>query len=525
MLSIYEQLNEVYAYLHGLWRYRWSALLIAWLVAIAGWLVVYSLPDQYKAKAAVHMDTSSIMRPLLQGLSVNTNPEEDLTLMTKVLLSRENLLSVMRETDMDLETDSDAAKERLVAGLAKSIKLEYAAPTAKAPVTIFTISYESETAQQAYKVVSTLLNTLIENTLGSGRTDTIQAQEFLEEQIAEYEQRLAEDEARMAEFKKKNVGFMPDEKGDYFNRVRAAQGDIDATKSALRLEQQRYTELRKQLSGESQLLDSSSYARSSAAKLRTYNEQLADLLSQFTEEHPDVQALRSKIADLQAGGLGGPDPAGLQEGSESMEYNPVYQELKVQESMARLEVSRLQILLAEKQKKLEELHESIDIIPQVEADLAKLNRDYEVTKQRYRSLVERRESARMAQKVEQNSSEIVFRVVEAPVVPVLPSGPNRPLYLVVVMIMALGAAMGWAILRFMLYPTFVDFKQLQKLMDYPVLGAISLQIGAAQKRSRRLHLTSFLLALTTMFAVFGTVVFYQQQWSGQVRTLMSGLGL
>ena len=84
MASINEQINEAFAYLHGLWRYRWSAMLVAGLVAVLGWFVVYALPNQYKVNAAVHMDTTSIMRPLLQGLSVETNPEEELGLMSRL---------------------------------------------------------------------------------------------------------------------------------------------------------------------------------------------------------------------------------------------------------------------------------------------------------------------------------------------------------------------------------------------------------------------------------------------------------
>lgn len=131
----------------------------------------------------------------------------------------------------------------------------------------------------------------------------------------------------------------------------------------------------------------------------------------------------------------------------------------------------------------------------------------------------------MAQKVEQSNNDVVFRVVDAPVVPLLPSGPNRPLLLAGVLVVALGAGVGWTILMFLLYPTFVDYKQLKKMIDLPVLGAISLQVGPEQTRNRRLHLTSFLVVVLLMFSAFGAVVFYQQQGSDEVRMLLSGFGL
>jgi len=514
MASINEQINEAFAYLHGLWRYRWSAMLVAGLVAVIGWFVVYALPNQYKVNAAVHMDTTSIMRPLLQGLSVETNPEEELGFMSRLLLNRENLLSVLRETDMDLKANTDEEKEALVRELASSVSIKEAGSKRGGSSGIYDISYTSTSAEQAYKVVSTMLNMLIENTLNSGRVDTNMAEEFLDKQIKEYEKRLAQDEARMADFKKKNVGFMPDEKGDYFARIRSAQQEISETKSALTKAKQRYSELNKQLSGETPMLAGSN------DKLRSYREQLVDLQAKFTASHPDVQALKAKIADLEAGGTGG----AVGRRDDKPNYNPVYQELKVQESQARIEVGSLQIELAEKQKKLEQLQQSVDIIPQVEADLAKLNRDYDITRERYSSLVERRESARLAQSVDRNSSAITFKVIDAPIVPFLPSGPNRPLLLAGVMLLALGVGFGWCVLRFILYPTFVDYKQLKKMVDFPVLGAIGLQIGPELRRSRRLHLATFLMALLLMFGAFGGVLFYQQQGSAQVRTLLAEMG-
>ncbi len=223
---MHEQINELFGYLHGLWRYRWSGLLIAWLVAIAGWIYVYALPNQYNARAVVNIDTSSIMKPLLKGLAVETDQTEELAIMTRVLLSRDNLLKVIRETDMDLDADTPEEKERLVMNLAKSIYLT--APGkgrfGSTASQIFEIGYESTSPELAYKVVSTLLNQLIENTLNTDRTGTVMAQDFLDKEIKEYEQRLNASESRLADFKTKNAGFMPDEKGGYYTRYTQGRG-------------------------------------------------------------------------------------------------------------------------------------------------------------------------------------------------------------------------------------------------------------------------------------------------------------
>lgn len=521
MISIHEQINVVYGYMHGLWRYRWSALFISWLVAIAGWIYVYTLPDQYQAKAAVHIDTTTVMKPLLEGLVVESNPEEELNVMSRILLSRENLQTVMSETGMDVDVRTPVEREAMVQMLSRTIQINSLGSSRRRPSSIYEISFESAAAEMSFKVVFNLLNTLIENTLNSGRMDTKMAEEFLDEQIRDYEERLRMGEERLAEFKKKNIGFMPDEKGGYYAQLRASQNNIDETTSDLRQAKQRYRELSQQLSGEKPVLTTSQYSSAAAAKMRSFQQQLDDLLVQFTEEHPDVKSMRARIADLQKNSLGGGDQAILGDGGE---LNPVYQGLKVEESAARIEVGTLQVKLAEQRKKLADLKDSIDIIPQVEADLARLNRDYDITKGRYLALVERRESARMAQKVEKNNSGLIFRVVDAPIVPLTPSGPNRPLLLATVFLAALVVGFCWTVFRFLLYPTFVDFKQMQKMIDLPILGTISLQVTPEKRRQRRVELTTFLFGICLMIGSFAAAILYQQQASVQIRMLISALG-
>ena len=119
-----EQLIQIYGYLHGMWRYRWSALLVTWLLALGAWIYVFMLPNQYSAKAVVYIDTTSVITPLLKGLAPETDTQNELAVMSRVLLSRANLLTVIRETDMDLEINSPEERELLVEELARTIKLK-----------------------------------------------------------------------------------------------------------------------------------------------------------------------------------------------------------------------------------------------------------------------------------------------------------------------------------------------------------------------------------------------------------------
>ncbi len=499
-----EQIIQIYGYLHGMWRYRWSALIITWLVAVVGWLIVFAIPDKYESRAEVYIDSSSVIKPFLRGLAPETDTDDELQVMSRVLLSRENLLGLIRETDMDLNIETPMQREALLQTLVNSIEVTGGGQRRSHANDVYEISYQATSPTLAYQVVSYLLDSMINGTIKSTRTDTKLAQKFLDAQIAEYEKRLSEAEQKLAAFKKANVGFMPDEKGGYYSRLQRAQEDVEQTRSALRLAERRYAELQKQLKGENPVLSSSGYTSNRERKIQQYQATLDSLLDQYTEQHPDVRATRAIIADLKAGRDAG--ETSDTDGVESVEFNPVYQEMKVEMSRASVEIGTLKTQLAEKEAYVKRLQDSIDVIPEVEAKLAKLNRGYEVTRERYLELVERRESAQLAQNADLSTGEVSFRIIEAPIVAEKPSAPNRPLLLAVVLVLALGAGLGWSFLRYMLAPTFIDIKQLTKATGRPVIGTVSLYLSPEHKSRRRAQLASFVSAAFLLLVAFFLVM-------------------
>ncbi|WP_304300481.1 Wzz/FepE/Etk N-terminal domain-containing protein [Chromatium okenii] len=78
---MHEILAQILGYARGMWRHRWLAIIAAWLIAIGGWIVVAKIPDQFSASARVFVDTNSVLRPLLQGLTVQPDLVQRVSLM------------------------------------------------------------------------------------------------------------------------------------------------------------------------------------------------------------------------------------------------------------------------------------------------------------------------------------------------------------------------------------------------------------------------------------------------------------
>jgi uncharacterized protein involved in exopolysaccharide biosynthesis len=100
-------------YLWGIWRHKWLALAIAWVVALAGWAYVWKMPESYVASAKIYVDTNTVLRPLLQGLAITPDINQRVRMMSSTLFSRPNLEKLARMTDLDLRATTEAEQEAL----------------------------------------------------------------------------------------------------------------------------------------------------------------------------------------------------------------------------------------------------------------------------------------------------------------------------------------------------------------------------------------------------------------------------
>ena len=107
-----EFLGQITTTVRGMWSYRRLAMLITWLVAAVGVGVVLMMPDHYQASARVFVDTQSILRPLMTGIAVQPNIEQQVAMLSRTLLSRPTVERLVRTVDLDLGAHSRLQKMR-----------------------------------------------------------------------------------------------------------------------------------------------------------------------------------------------------------------------------------------------------------------------------------------------------------------------------------------------------------------------------------------------------------------------------
>lgn len=519
---MHELYLQIISQVRGAWRFRWYALLIAWLVAIAGWLLVYSLPNQYEASAQVYADTDSLLTPLLKGLAIQPDVHTRVRLMAQTLLSRPNLEQVARDTGLNLRASDPKDMDELIMDLGGDIKL-----SGGGRHNLYTLSYTDSDPQMAQKVVQSLLNVLMTNTLGSDLQNSTVAQNFLHRQIKDYRNRLNTAERRLAEFKKDNIGLIPGQGGrDYFNRLQAAKRRLldlnDQLKVAVAQEGSIHDQMHAMETGTATAsIDPRIQAISK--QINGYNTQLNQLLLRYTEDYPDVIALKQMIArlddkreTLKKGGGGG---VALDS------TNPVYQNLQTQLYDAQVKVKSLQTQIARQQDRLDHLKGQADKVTDVEARLAALTRDYSVTQHQYHDLLARLDTAEMSQDASHSGNRLKFRIIDPPVVPLIPVAPKRALFLSVVLLFSLAVGGVFAVFLHQIRPVFMDRASLKEALGRPVLGVVSIAWSNAERRLLRADIMSFGAGLLLLTLMFGGALLFTNQITHAVQSMLPGAWL
>jgi len=210
-------------------------------------------------------------------------------------------------------------------------------------------------------------------------------------------------------------------------------------------------------------------------RIEAQRKQLDELLRRYTDEHPDVISARRTIAQLEAQRRQEAEANRRAAGPRgAAPTSPVFQKLRISLAEAEANVASLRAQLSSQQGRLEDIRAQAGKMPQAEAELAQLNRDYDVIRKNYEQLVGRREAASLGVKIDQSSSMADFRIIEPPRVLPQPVFPSKRQLALLVMVLAIVIGVAAAYVQTMVNPTFATERELREFTKRPVLGSLTL---------------------------------------------------
>jgi polysaccharide chain length determinant protein (PEP-CTERM system associated) len=518
------ELIHLFDEVRGAWRFRWIALAVAFGVAVVGWAVVFALPDRYEADARVFVDTRTALKPALQGLTTDQNVDAQINFVRESLLAGPQLEKIARETGVLPPSITDErARDKLLDSFSNRISLTVLSAGNQGDErstagTIYGFHYMDLTRASALRVVDTLLNTFVEQTLGGKREGSENAQKFLETQIKDYEQRLSAAEDKLAAFKKKNVGLMPSEQGGYFAQLQKETDDAKKADIALSIALSRREELAKQLHSDEAISAAGSSGPMAGgrgaggdtlSRIQETQAQLDELLLKYTDQHPDVIATRATLEELKKRRI--TELESLRRGdatavaASGAGNNPVYQSMQLELNKVDVEIAALRRELAQHQSTVADLRQRLNSAPQVEAEFQQLNRDYDVNKTQYTALLESYQKARLGERADVAGS-VRFEVVLPPTAPVVPVWPKRTKLLAGIWLAALavGAAIAYGL--HVLKPIVISVRAMNEVTSFPVLGVVSAAFPTRQRAQFRRHLWRISMAAACWVVALAAVL-------------------
>lgn len=480
MPSLYDELLIA---LHGVWNRRWLALSVAWGVCVAGWLAVSLIPNAYESKARVYVATQSIIQDKV-GISA-LEQQKNLDAIRQTLSSSVNLEKVVRGTDLAGTVANDADIMARAGSLKDKIAIVSTEDNLFEITTTMSDRGNSDraNARLATQITQKLLDIFQEENISGNRDETKQGLAFLDQQISQTGKALAEADKKRVEFNQQFAGILPGA-GSITDRMAAAQTELNQIESQLMGAQSALAAMNGQLAGTPATIAGGGGGGTPTALTQAMNDLASAKARGWTDNHPDVIAMKRQIAAIRAaggsattGGGSAPNPAYLSIRSMQAERAAAVQALTARKSQIEGDLAAIAA------------RQIAD--PGLASEGERLDRDYDVLKAQYDKLLSDRGEVRLRGDVQSGTKGAAFRIIDPPSVPTAPASPNRPLLLIGVLIAGIGAGVGAAFIFGQVQPTFPTAARLAKAAGLPVLGTVTETLSELQLEERKHKLKLF----------------------------------
>jgi polysaccharide chain length determinant protein (PEP-CTERM system associated) len=500
-----EQLSEVIFYLKGTLKYKWVAIIVAWLVCAGGWVFISSMPNKYMSEAKVHVETRTMLAPLLRGITVQSDVRGLLSVMQKLMFTTGNLEQIVKLSDLDKSVKSDSQRQELIARLKKDIHI------AGGSDDIFNISYEDNNPEIAKNVVQAVLTVFSEQTKMNQMSGADVAQRFIDEQIKDYEVRLKNAEKAREEFMRLNLnrGLLGGE-GGASSDVQGVNKQLEEAKLQLNEAISRKKVLEEQLNeikdtGEDWgVTPDPQDLPEEDERIQTLNAKKKELLVRFTPKHPEIVSINKTIDAIKKSKkkevkVVSSDDMFTKPG---VLANPYIQTIKVALNEADTQLAAAKARANELTQRKERIGKELNERLSMETARENLTRDYEQIKANYTELIKSRESAKMSKDVDDQAEALKFKIADAPNMPLQPSSPKRKILFSAVLAVGVIFGFGIAFLLYFVRPTIMSTLQLRQLTGLPVLGSVSMKLTPGRLEKNRKEFFSY------GFAALGLVLVY-----------------
>ena len=422
-------------YLAILKRRGWIILVPAILLTLLGLGLTYVVAPQYVSQTLVLVEQQKVPEDYVKPIL-----EEDLTgrlaSMKEQILSRSRLQPIIERFNlygtqkMSMDDRIDQARKDI------AIKPIHSEMARTGGLPGFFISFKASDARTAQLVCGEITSLFVSQNLSARAQSAEGTTDFLKGQLAEAKRALDDQDAKLASFQQKYMGRLPGEEAPNMNMLTSLNTQLDAaTQQLARMQQDRsYIEamlaqqsINTQSSGGSV---STSSVSTQQAELQTLLTEESDLTKRYTDDYPDVVAVKRKIKELRAQIAASPAPAaaGSTTSAPNRNDSPAVQQLRAQLKAIEQGVLQKQHDQSNIEGQIRMYQGRISSSPLVQEEYKNVTRDYQTAQGFYDDLLKKMNSSKMATDLERRQQGENFKVMDEPNLPDGPTFPKRGVF-------------------------------------------------------------------------------------------------
>jgi polysaccharide chain length determinant protein (PEP-CTERM system associated) len=477
------------------------------VIAIAALVIGVSLPRKYESSTTILVQESNIVTGLMEGRAVATGVADRASIAREVIFSRKVMNEILGAGGWLDKQPSAIEQDRMIEAITDRTKITSPRDN------LIQITYADNVPERSFHVTQRLAEMFIQESLAAKARESRNAFEFINGQVESYHKKLTDAEDKLKAYREANVDARPGGEADSNSRIAQLRSQIEQARLELMEQRSRESSLVSQVSGESEITAVQTRASTYRVPLAELQNQLDRLLLTYTDDYPDVVRIRHQIQDIQDSlkrdeqqrALAPKPSKGLSQVDDSIQYNPLYHELRSKLNEERRNGSATASRLSVTEGMLNAELERSKRIANSENALSELTRDYEVNRDIYQDLLKRRENARVSMDLDAKQQGLTFRIQEPAVMPVRPSGLRLMHFaiagLVLGILLPLGLLFGYA--RF--DPRVRSAAQIERMAGVPVLATIPAYPTPSDRRRSALHGTVLLVIIVAVMLTYAAM--------------------
>ena len=511
---------------------RWLIIIPFCLSMVVGILLIFVLPKIYEAHTLIRVKPQVVPSEYVQPI-VTSDIESRINSISRQILTRTNLEKIINQFNLYMEPEfEDMFMEDKVADLRHRFEVDVHETEKRsrslASSIMFTITFSWPDSELVASVVNFVATLFIDENRRAREEQATDTSAFLDDELGPMRRRLEKVEEKIRDFRNKHMGELPEQLPTNLRTLDQLQLQLDKTKDSLRSATDQLRILESQIkTSENIIIEPSDGSidteeEGEVLSLTLLKQQLAALQTSYTDRHPDIIRLKSRIAELEAKLASGayveatPETFTLspdQDLNQARFYREIMQtqnSLKLKHAETKMNIKNLQLEIVEIKEKIDEYQQRIENTPALEQELQALQRDYHNVRDSHNYLLSRKLEANISVNMEKKQKGEQFEIIDRAYVPGQPISPNLKIIFFITLFLSANIGCGLVLLKDYLDDSLRRLEDIEKELKISVLAMIPKIYNTRDFRKIRLRkvMTVFTLLLSvSLFAGFTILAF------------------